>query len=143
MINFLKLHKDAKIPVRGSTEAAGLDLFIIESVTIPPGHRALLGTGLAMSLPFGQGGFIEPRSKLASNCGITVLARVIDSDYRGEIMVNLLNTGLDPVELRAGDKAAQMVIQAHLSWQDIVEVDELDTTDRASEGINSAEQRLR
>ena len=135
MINFLKLHKDAKIPVRGSAEAAGLDLFIIESVTIPPGHRALLGTGLAMSLPFGQGGFIEPRSKLASNCGITVLARVIDS--------NLLNTGLDPVELRAGDKAAQMVIQPHLSWQDIVEVDELDTTDRASEGINSAEQRLR
>lgn len=143
MIKIKLLNEQAKMPVRGSDEAAGLDLFTTESVTIPPGHRALLKTGVAMSLPFGYVGLIWPRSKLAAKMGIDVLAGVIDSDYTGELMISLLNTGFSYVEIKAGDRVAQMIIQKHYSFLDLVEVDELDDTQRGKTGINSSEMRLR
>ena len=143
MININLLHEDAILPSRGSEESAGLDFHTIESVTIPPGHRALLKTGVAMSMPAGYVGLIWPRSKLAAKMGIDVLAGVVDSDYRGEIMISLLNTGLDPVEIKAGDKVAQMIIQRHYSDMQINIVDDLDKTMRGVAGVNSAEMRLR
>ena len=142
MININILHEDAVTPTRGSKESAGLDLHTIESVTIPPGQRALLKTGLAMSMPAGYVGLIWPRSKLAAKMGIDVLAGVVDSDYRGEIMISLLNTGLDPVEIKTGDKVAQMIIQRHSHMQ-INIVDDLDKTMRGQSGVNSTEMRLR
>ena len=142
MININLLDPMAKIPTRGSDESAGLDLHTIESVTIPPGQRALLKTGLAMSMPKGYVGLIWPRSKLAAKMGIDVLAGVVDSDYRGEIMISLLNTGLDPVEIKTGDKAAQMIIQRYSNMQ-INVVDDLDKTMRGQAGVNSSEIRLR
>ena len=142
MININLLDPMAKIPTRGSDESAGLDLHTIESVTIPPGQRALLKTGLAMSMPKGYVGLIWPRSKLAAKMGIDVLAGVVDSDYRGEIMISLLNTGLDPVEIKTGDKAAQMIIQRYSNMQ-INVVDDLDKTMRGQAGVNSSELRLR
>ena len=143
MININLLHEDAATPTRGSKESAGLDLHTIESVTIPTGQRALLKTGLAMSMPAGYVGLIWPRSKLAAKMGIDVLAGVVDSDYRGEIMISLLNTGLDPVEIKAGDKVAQMIIQRHHSDMQINIVEDLDETMRGKAGVNSSELRLR
>ena len=143
MININLLHAQAQIPQRGSYESAGLDLHTVDSITIPPGHRALLRTGFAMSMPQGYVGLIWPRSKLAAKMGIDVLAGVVDSDYRGEVMISLLNTGLDPVEIKTGDKVAQMIIQKHHSDMQILIVDNLDKTMRGKAGVNSSEMRLR
>ena len=143
MININLLHEDAITPSRGSEESAGLDLHTIESVTIPPGHRALLKTGIAMSMPAGYTGLIWPRSKLAAKMGVDVLAGVVDSDYRGEIMISLLNTGLDTVEIKTGDKVAQMIIQRHYSDMQINVVEDLGETMRGKAGVNSSELRLR
>ena len=143
MINIKLLHEKAKIPTRGSSEAAGLDLYTVESATIKPGVRALLHTGIAISIPDGYVGLIWPRSKLAAKMGIDVLAGVIDSDYRAAIMISLLNTGKDDVEIQVGDKVAQMIIQNHTSGMGFNLVDNLSETIRASSGINSAEMRIR
>jgi dUTP pyrophosphatase len=143
MININLLHENAITPTRGSEESAGLDIHTIKSVTIPPGQRALLKTGIAMSMPAGCTGLIWPRSKLAAKMGVVVLAGVVDSDYRGEIMISLLNTGLNPVEIKAGDKVAQMIIQRHYSDMQIKIVDDLDKTMRGVAGVNSTEMRLR
>ena len=143
MININLLSPNANIPSRGSDESAGLDICTIESVTITAGQRALLKTGIAMSMPRGYVGLIWPRSKLAAKMGVDVLAGVVDSDYRGEIMVSLLNTGQDAVELRSGDKVAQMIIQKHFSDMEIRVVDDLDRTMRGYSGVNSSEMRLR
>lgn len=143
MININLLRPNANIPSRGSDESAGLDICTIESVTITAGQRALLKTGIAMSMPKGYVGLIWPRSKLAAKMGVAVLAGVVDSDYRGEIMVSLLNTGQDAVELRSGDKVAQMIIQKHFSDMEKNVVDDLDRTMRGYSGVNSSEMRLR
>ena len=141
-IKIKKLHPDAIIPTPGSSEAAGLDLHVLESADIPSGQRALLHTGIAMSIPEGMVGLIWPRSKLAAKKGLDVLAGVIDSDYRGEIMVSLLNTSDRLVELRKGDKCAQLVLQQHFSWLPIEIVDDLEPTERGNAGINSIDLRL-
>jgi dUTP pyrophosphatase len=143
MININLLSPNANIPSRGSDESAGLDICTIESATIAAGQRALLRTGVAMSMPRGYVGLIWPRSKLAAKMGVDVLAGVVDSDYRGEIMVSLLNTGQDAVELRSGDKVAQMIIQKHFSDMEKNVVDDLDRTMRGYSGVNSSEMRLR
>ena len=143
MIKVAKLSEDAKIPTRGSDAAAGLDLYTVDSVTIPSGKRAILSTDISMEIPEGHVGLIWPRSKLAGKHGIAVLAGVIDSDYRGEIMISLLNTGEDPMELRKGDKVAQMIIQRHYSDLPLIETTQLNDTDRGNSGINSSEMRLR
>ena len=143
MININLLNENAKVPTQGSEESAGLDLHTIESVIIPPKHRALLSTGIAMSMPKGYVGLIWPRSKLAAKMGIDVLAGVVDSDYRGEIMISLLNTGFNSVEIKSGDKVAQMIIQKHYSDMQINIVDDLDNTMRGKSGVNSTEMRIR
>ena len=141
-IKIKKLQPEAKLPALGSQEAAGLDLFVLESADIPAGHRALLRTGIAMSIPAGMVGLIWPRSKLAAKKGLDVLAGVVDSDYRGEIMVSLLNTSDRLVELRQGDKCAQMVVQQHYSWLPLEIVNNLETTQRGNAGVNSTEMRM-
>ena len=140
MIRIEKLHDKAKVPTRGSEHAAGLDLYTIESAVIRPGNRALLKTGIAMEIPEGYVGLIWPRSKLASKEGIAVLAGVIDCDYRGEVMISLLNTGYDTVEINAGDKAAQMIIQEYSSMPMALVVS-LSETKRGVAGVNSTEMR--
>ena len=75
--------------------------------------------------------------------GIDVLAGVVDSDYRGEIMISLLNTGFNSVEIKSGDKVAQMIIQKHYSDMQINIVDDLDNTMRGKAGVNSTEMRIR
>ena len=142
MININLLHEDAITPSRGSIESAGLDLHTIESVTIPPGQRALLRTGFAMSMPVGYVGLIWPRSKLAAKKGVVVLAGVVDSDYIGEIHIALLNTGFDSIEIKKGDKCAQLIVQKHSLDMEITIVDELAPTCRGRKGINCTEIRM-
>lgn len=136
-----RIHPDAKLPARGTDESAGLDLSIVESVTINPGQSVMLHTGLRVAINPGWVGLIWPRSKLGAKKRIQVLAGVVDSDYRGEVMVALLNSGDEPLELRKGDKVAQLLLQP-VSLCDVVEVESLGETGRGKRGINCSELRL-
>lgn len=141
ILKIAKLTPDAVVPTLGSRDAAGLDLATIEEVELQPGQRHTFKTGIAFEIPAGLVGLIKPRSKLANRHGIDVLAGVIDSDYRGEIMVILLNTGDEPVSIEKGDKIAQMVVQQHFSWMPFEVVSELTSSERGEEGINSENMR--
>ena len=91
MLRVKKLHKEAVLPVRGSPGAAGYDLTSTESHIILPGHRAIVGTGIALELPEGTYGRVAPRSGLAVKNGLQVGAGVVDRDYRGELKVVIFN----------------------------------------------------
>ena len=137
-----KLHEDALVPSKGSEHAAGYDLYAIESVDIRATCRAKIRTGIAIELPFGSVGLIWPRSKLANTFGIQVLAGVVDCDYRGEIMISILNSGHETIEIRKGDKVAQILIQPVFNYYvGFEEVNELPETERGSAGINDMELR--
>ena len=99
------------LPEYGSAGAAGADLRASEAVTLPPGGRAAVATGLRLEIPPGHVGLVWPRSGLAVRHGIDTLAGVIDSDYRGEVRVVLVNHGSEPFEVRPGDRIAQLVLQ--------------------------------
>lgn len=135
-ITFLKLHKNAKLPERGSSGSCGLDLYSIERSTILPGSRVTVPTGLAMSIPFGFYGRIAARSGLIFKHGINVLGGVIDSDYRGEVICLLENLSDTPFTLETGDRFAQLIIEqvAMLTPQWATE---LGTTDRHHGGFGS------
>jgi len=141
MLKFKKLNKYAKNPSRGSEQAAGLDLCSVENANIPPGKSATLKTGLSFEIERGLVGLILPRSKLGAKKQIQVLAGVIDSDYRGEVMIALLNSGDKTFEVRTGDKIAQLLIQPVFTT--CTEVEELSDTGRGAEGINCAEMRIK
>src|ERR1044071_7605215 len=95
---FKRLHPEARLPSRGSASAAGLDLCAVERVTIEPGGRAAVRTGVAVAIPVGFYGRVAPRSGLAVRHGIDVLAGVIDADYRGELCCVLYNTSDTAIE---------------------------------------------
>jgi dUTP diphosphatase len=98
-------------PEYGSAGAAGADLRASEPVTLPPGGRAAVRTGIHLELPVGHVGLVWPRSGLAVHHGIDTLAGVIDSDYRGELKVVLVNHGLEPFRIAPGDRIAQLLVQ--------------------------------
>ncbi|AZV46052.1 dUTP diphosphatase [Nautilia sp. PV-1] len=133
-----KLNKNAVIPAYQTKEAAGFDLHSIEDVIINPGERKLIGTGLAFEIEFGYEVQIRPRSGLAYKHGITVLNTpgTIDSDYRGEIKVLLINHGNEAFEIKEGERIAQAVI-APVVQAEITEVEELSDTDRGAGGFGS------
>ncbi|HEY9404827.1 MAG TPA: dUTP diphosphatase [Pyrinomonadaceae bacterium] len=125
-LKFLKLHPAAKLPARGSAEAAGLDLFAVEEVTLEArGGRAMVRTGLSVAIPRGFYGRVAPRSGLAVRHGLDVLAGVVDSDYRGEIMCALVNHGAETLTLEAGQRVAQLIVEAIITpepaWADALE----------------------
>lgn len=133
---FQKLHDAAQLPTRGSAQAAGLDLFSVEDVVLPPGGSRPVRTGLATAIPPGYYGRVAPRSGLAVKHAIDVLAGVIDSDYRGEIICILINHSAQPVTLAAGTRIAQLVVEA-ISTPAPVLVDSLDDTARGAGGFGS------
>jgi dUTP pyrophosphatase len=135
-LKFLRLHPAAKLPTRGSREAAGLDLYAIEAVRLEPGARAAVRTGLAVAIPEGFYGRVAPRSGLAVNYGLDVLAGVIDSDYRGEIVCAIVNHGREAFTLDAGARVAQLIIEAIIT-PDAVWADALDETARGAGGFGS------
>lgn len=119
---------------------AALDLYAAEDCTIPPGHRALIATGVALAIPEGYAGFVQPRSGLAYRQGLSLVNTpgLIDSHYRGEIKIIAVN--LDPTDaivIAHGDRIAQLVVQRveHVSLR---EVAELDTTSRGEGGFGSS-----
>lgn len=129
-------HGAARLPARGSSCAAGYDLYAVESVVIPAGERRILPTGVHMQIPDGYYGRIADRSGLAARSGIHTMAGVIDSDYRGEVRVILLNTSNEPVLMSTGDRIAQLILTPYVS-PPIVQVGTLDTTARGTGGFGS------
>ena len=130
------------LPNYQSPGAAGMDLLAalpeVEPLTLAPGARALVPTGLTIALPEGFEAQVRPRSGLALKHGVTVLNSpgTIDADYRGEVGVILLNTGQDPFTIARGERIAQLVVQryAQANW---VEVENLDDTSRGTGGFGS------
>lgn len=100
-----------ELPSHSSEHAAGADLRASKEVTLLPGERAAVPTGVHLAIPKGHVGLVWPRSGLAVRHGLDTLAGVIDSDYRGEVLVVLVNHGRDPVTLAQGDRIAQLLLQ--------------------------------
>lgn len=124
-------------PRKGSAMAAGYDITSTENISIAPGERASVSTGLRLALPAGWYGKIEGRSGLAFNKGIFCFGGVIDSDYRGEIKALLANTDKEPFHIKAGDRIAQIIIQQH--WNGIFDKREaLSPTPRNEAGFGSS-----
>lgn len=134
MLKIRLIRKGAKAPTRGSVEAAGLDLYAASSVNLLPG-RELIPCGFEMSLPVGMVGLIWPRSGMACK-GLTVDAGVIDSDYRGEVKVLLVNNSGVTQRINAGDRIAQMLIQRVEMCEPVI-TEELDETGRGDSGFGS------
>jgi dUTP pyrophosphatase len=130
---------DMELPSYATAGAAGLDLRSAESLTIKSGNRALVATGLAIALPQNFEAQVRPRSGLAVKHGVTVLNSpgTIDSDYRGEIKVPLINHGADDFQITRGDRIAQMVIAPVVQVQ-LYEVSTLDETVRGAAGFGSS-----
>src|SRR5437588_12639810 len=110
-IRVQKLKQDARLPSKGSTKAAGYDLFAHEDTRIPANGQKTIGTGIAIRLPDGTYGRIAPRSGLAVKHRLHVMARVIDADYTGEVRVVLANQGNQEYSILKGDKIAQLIIE--------------------------------
>ena len=139
-INIKKINPNAIIPTYGSVDAAGADLYacIDENVTIAPGETFLVKTGLSMEIPVGFAGLIYARSGLSTKKGLAPANKVgvIDSDYRGEIMVPLYNQSNIPQTISPGERIAQMVITPFIQGV-FSEVDDLSSTARGEGGFGS------
>ncbi len=137
-IEIKKLHPDAILPRYASAEAAGADLCAIEEALLASGETKLIHTGLAVAIPEGYGGFIFARSGLAAKRGLAPANKVgvIDSDYRGELMVALYNQSQEPQKIEKGERIAQFVLLP-CPQADFVETETLSETDRASGGFGS------
>ena len=138
LIKIKRLHENAEIPRRATPDSAGFDLHSIEDFSIAPGDHCPVRTGLAFEIPPGYAMLIYPRSGLAKNYGLTLsnAVGVVDSDYRGEVVVLLHNTGKQPLSLQSGDRIAQAVIH-RLPDIELVECEELSETDRGKGGFGS------
>lgn len=137
-----KLNENAILPTKGSLKAAGYDLCTIEEHILMPMGRKLFKTGLSISIPDGMYGRIAPRSGLAFKDGIDVLAGVIDSDYRGEIGIILINFGMKEKQIKIGDKIAQIIFEFY-NTVDIQEVKELSETIRGDGGFGSTGNEIK
>ena len=135
-----RLREEAVVPERAYTGDAGLDLAACERVELAPGERALVGTGLAVAIPEGYAGFVQPRSGLAARHGLTIVNSpgLVDAGYRGELRVILLNTdSSEPVVVEPGMRIAQLVVLP-IPELELVEVDELPASERGVRGFGSS-----
>lgn len=137
-----RLDRDLPLPRRAHPTDAGIDLYSARTLTLAPGERALVGTGLAIALPPGTVGLVHPRSGLAWKYGLSIVNApgTVDADYRGEIKVCLVNLdAVSSVEITRGDRIAQLLVQ-QVSLCEVVEVDDvadLGDTDRGAGGYGS------
>lgn len=131
-----RLTPEATLPTFGSDLAIGLDLYASENCILYPGERSAIRTGIAIAVPVGYYGRVAPRSGLALNHGLDVLAGVIDADYRGEVKIILINLGDEKVSLKAGNRIAQLVLERADLFR-VTEIDDLSVTDRGAKGYGS------
>jgi dUTP pyrophosphatase len=139
-IAFQRLRPEAVAPSRAYAGDAGLDLSAVDHVTIAPGARAVVGTGIAVAIPEGHAGLVLPRSGLAARHGLGKVNSpgLIDSGYRGEVKVILLNTDREqPVVIEPGMRIAQLVIVA-LPQLELDEVEHLPSSERGDGGLGSS-----
>jgi dUTP pyrophosphatase len=135
-----RLHTDAVLPERAYAGDAGLDLAACERVELAPGERAVVGTGLAVAIPEGYAGFVQPRSGLADRHGISIVNSpgLIDSGYRGEVKVILVNTdNSHAFVVEPGMRIAQLVV-LEVPQLELTETDELPATERGVRGHGSS-----
>jgi dUTP pyrophosphatase len=135
-----RLDARARLPTRAYPGDAGLDLYALEDGALDPGQRASVRTGIAVEIPEGEAGLVLPRSGLAARHGIALVNApgLIDSGYRGEIVVLLLNTDRSArFELAAGDRIAQLVL-VKVQTPEVLEVDELAVSERGAGGFGSS-----
>jgi dUTP pyrophosphatase len=135
-----RLRPDAQVPTRAYDGDAGIDLAACDRVELAPGERALVSTGLAVAIPAGYAGYVQPRSGLARKHGISIVNTpgLVDSGYRGELLVNLLNTDpREPFVVEPGMRIAQLVVLA-VPEVDPVEVEELPESERGDRGFGSS-----
>ena len=135
-----RLHEDAILPTQAYAYDAGLDLCSYEDCVLAPFERKLIPTGLAIAIPEGYAGFVQPRSGLSHKQGLSMpnTPGLIDAHYRGELFVSVIN--LDPqtpIHITKGERIAQLVIQ-QFPVVELMEVEELDATDRNAQGFGSS-----
>lgn len=135
-----RLVADARLPVRAHDGDAGYDLHAVEGATLQPGHRTMVATGVSVEIPDGHAGLVLPRSGTAARHGIALVNApgLIDSGYRGELKVLLLNTDLaEPFEIAPGDRIAQLVL-VRVETPVVEEVDGLADSVRGDGGFGSS-----
>ena len=135
-----RLRDDATLPTQAYAGDAGLDLAACDRVELAPGERAMVGTGLAVAIPDGYAGYVQPRSGLAARHGITIVNTpgLIDSGYRGELRIVLLNTDArESFVVEPGMRIAQLVVLP-VPAVELVEVDELPDSERGVRGFGSS-----
>jgi dUTP pyrophosphatase len=139
-----KNQQNSIIPTRGSSRAAGYDLYSTESYVLKPGERKLFKTGLIMAIPSGMYGRIAPRSGLAFKKGIDVLAGVIDEDYRGDVGVILINLGQEDFSVTTGDRIAQIIFEIYneVEFTEAIKENDLGNTERGSSGYGSTDKKV-
>ena len=131
-----RLHPKAKIPTFAHTSDAGMDLYTVSDLTVAPGERVQLPTGIALAIPEGYVGLIWDKSGISHKGGLKTLGGVIDAGYRGEVFVGIVNLSAEPYSFTVGDKVAQLLIQA-VEQPHIQEVSDLDITSRGSGAFGS------
>jgi dUTP pyrophosphatase len=140
-LEVMRVRGGARVPARAYADDAGLDLAACGPIRLGPGERALVPTGLAVAIPPGYAGFVQPRSGLAAGHGITIVNSpgLIDSGYRGEIQVVLLNTDRERTfTAEAGERIAQLVVLP-VPDLEVREVDDLPPSDRGARGFGSSQ----
>lgn len=137
-IEFTRLHNEATAPRYATVGDAGADITTTETFTLEPGEYKAIGTGVAIALPDGYAAFVHPRSGLAAKHGISIVNSpgTVDSGYRGEVKVILINHSDTGITFPAGERIAQLVVQRyeHVEW---AEVESLDETERGTNGFGS------
>jgi dUTP pyrophosphatase len=137
-----RLHPEARLPTRAYEGDAGLDLYAVEAMTLEPGARASVSTGIALEIPLGQAGLVLPRSGLADRHGIALVNApgLIDAGYRGEVRVLLLNTDRrEAFTINPGERIAQLVL-VRVEAPEVAEVHELALSERGPGGFGSSGQ---
>lgn len=138
-LKFKKLDPDAKLPTKATPDAAGMDLYSLDTAVISPGEVAMLRSGLAVEIPYGYFGGLYARSGLSTNNGIRLAndVGIIDSDYRGQIGIPLYNDSDKIYKVHRGDRVAQLIIQPCLNCIP-VNVKDLQETRRGENGFGSS-----
>ena len=133
-----RLDRELPIPAQAHPGDGGVDLYAAVDIRLTPGERSLVPTGVAVAIPAGFAGLVTPRSGLAVSSGIGIVNApgLVDSGYRGELKVILVNHGAETVDIRRGDRIAQLVVVA-VEAQELVEVEELPSSFRGEDGFGS------